>query len=61
MERFIIPLYDNEIGGPPRAYECPECQAVCRTRVGILSHRRIVEKKEEQTKFFQNNQESEQQ
>lgn len=54
MKRFLIALYDNELGGPPKAWACSqsECERVCRTRLGMLRHLRQVHKLNEQEYLF---------
>ncbi len=50
--RFLVPLYDYATGGPPRAWECPECGKIVRTLSGALAHKRIVHKQKPQLEFW---------
>jgi hypothetical protein len=52
-QRYVIPLYDSEEGGPARAFGCGLCNAVCRTVTGLWSHLRIVHDIKQEPMFFE--------
>ena len=53
MDRFVVPLYDYATGGPPRAWECPNCGKIVRTLSGVLAHKRVVHRlKTTKTEFW---------
>jgi len=35
---YVIPLFDIQTGGPPRAFECRQCGKVSKTETGMLTH-----------------------
>jgi hypothetical protein len=60
---YYTPLYDNERGGPPRAFRCEivpyydprllvPCARVTRTESGMLMHLRICHGIERQPRLF---------
>ena len=65
MSDYYTPLYDNERGGPPRAFRCEQCNRdnglrpgwpskarVTRTEKGMLIHIHICHGIERQPRLF---------
>lgn len=52
-QRYVIPLYDTEEGGPAKASMCGLCFDVCRTVTGLWAHLRIKHKIKEEPTFFE--------
>lgn len=37
---YVIPLFDIQVGGPARAFECKRCGHISKTETGMLQHLR---------------------